>query len=710
MAITIGKDLFAGRPPWESRDGRLSIHSGQSIAFMKTLNPPELLVSILEDGYKLPIRMPIPDYYEPNNKSALENIDVLRAKVFKWEAAGYCHRVSSRPPVCSPMSVSEKMDLSSGELKKRPCLDASRHLNKFLKFDKVKLSDLSVSEKLLDYGDWQSCFDLENQYFHVSINPAFHKYLGFSIPDVTSGDPIYFCFSVLIYGISPATWLVTFLTKPLMQLVNTRGIRCSIMIDDGRTLGKSSAEALENHQFVLAIFQQGGWNVQWSKTSTEPVQALYHQGFVTDTRSMTYSIPDFKVQDIQKRIGELSTQSSLRELAQVVGKLSSVERAVGPVVRVMLRSSHQVIAQAVEEYGEEAWDFIIEINEAVFRDLNFLKTNLVDYNGQPIINSQTGFCLNSAVDNKLVRPLLDSEDFLGIWAGDASDCQAVGYDVLDPLNVHVEYFTYSQKEMSSGARELIVIESTLENCVKPNQSVSHGLIYWLTDSKCLVAWLERGSRINSISDRIVALYRKLHGMKLKLVPMWIPRSDYIIALADSVSKFKDTDDWGLSAKSFKILQELSATKFTVDTFANCTNKKCPKFYSKVPSPGSSGVNCFMFDWSNEYVYCCPPVKLVTDVVRHIIAVPCMGVLIVPNWKRDKFWPFVTWDGAHLRSLFTSFRRFKPTIMTGKWSGSYFKNNTRSEMLALYFDTTRDVMVDNQTSPERCLLEDCRKCQ
>ena len=157
MANAIENDLFAGRRPWESRDGRLSIHSGQSIAFMKTLNPPELLVSILEDGYKLPIRMPIPDYYEPNNKSALKNIDVLRAKVLKWEAAGYCHRVSSRPPVCSPMSVSEKMDLSSGELKKRPCLDASRHLNKFLKFDKVKLSDLSVSEKLLDYGDWQSC-------------------------------------------------------------------------------------------------------------------------------------------------------------------------------------------------------------------------------------------------------------------------------------------------------------------------------------------------------------------------------------------------------------------------------------------------------------------------------------------------------------------------------------------------------------------------
>ena len=309
-----------------------------------------------------------------------------------------------------------------------------------------------------------------------------------------------------------------------------------------------------------------------------------------------------------------------------------------------------------------------------------------------------------------MRPVLDSEEFSGIWSGDASDCQAVGYDVLEPLTVHVEYFTYSQTEMSSGARELIVIESTLENCVKPNQSASHGLIYWLTDSKCLVAWLERGSRIKSISDRIVALYRKLHVMKLKLVPIWIPRSDHIITLADAVSKFKDTDDWGLSDKSFKILQELSFTKFTLDAFANCTNKKCPKFYSKVPSPGSSGVNSFMYDWGNEYVYCCPPVKLVTDVIRHISAVPCMGVLVVPYWKTDKFWPLITLDGAHLSTPFTSYTRFKPTIKTGKWSESFFNKNKRPEMLALYFDTTRDLMPDSQISPERCLLDDCRRCQ
>ena len=59
-----------------------------------------------------------------------------------------------------------------------------------------------------------------------------------------------------------------------------------------------------------------------------------------------------------------------------------------------------------------------------------------------------------------------------------------------------------------------------------------------------------------------------------------------------MSKLKDTDDWGISDKSFKILEELSP-------FANCTNNKCAKLYSNVPSPGSSVVNCFMYNRSIE---------------------------------------------------------------------------------------------------------------
>ena len=136
-------------------------------------------MTILREGYKFPFTSTPTQYFEDNNLSAKRNMPFLRRKVEEWETAGYYHKVHSQPPVCSPLSVSTKLDLATGETKKRPCLDASRHLNKFMIDLPVKLADLSVSEKMIEPNDWQTALDMQNMYFHVSIAPDHQRYLGF---------------------------------------------------------------------------------------------------------------------------------------------------------------------------------------------------------------------------------------------------------------------------------------------------------------------------------------------------------------------------------------------------------------------------------------------------------------------------------------------------------------------------------------------------
>ena len=94
---------------------------------------------------------------------------------------------------------------------------------------------------------------------------------------------------------------------------------------------------------------------------------------------MTYSIPDFKLQDIQTKIQNLNSPLILRNFCQLVGKLSSVERAIGPFLCIFLRSSHQVIAKATED-DDEAWDKKIHIPNQVFQDLLFLGVHMSEYN------------------------------------------------------------------------------------------------------------------------------------------------------------------------------------------------------------------------------------------------------------------------------------------------------------------------------------------
>ena len=73
-----GKDIFEGRPPQISSDNRLSIHSNQCIKFMEEMGASLQVLSILKSGYKLPMPVSPPPYFEQNNKSAEKHMEFLR--------------------------------------------------------------------------------------------------------------------------------------------------------------------------------------------------------------------------------------------------------------------------------------------------------------------------------------------------------------------------------------------------------------------------------------------------------------------------------------------------------------------------------------------------------------------------------------------------------------------------------------------------------
>ena len=163
--------------------------------------------------------------------------------------------------------------------------------------------------------------------------------------------------------------------------------------------------------------------------------------------------------------------------------------------------------------------------------------------------------------------------------------------------------------------------------------------------------MTKGTKILFIQQKLIALYKLLHQLRIRIIPIWLPRNNALIKLADECSKFRDTDDWGLSRKSFRIVEKTFKLKFTCDAFANGTNKKVSKFYSKVAAPGTSGVNAFMQDWSQDVVFVCPPVSLIADVYQYIKTVHCSGVLVIPRWERNSYWPIITTDGVHLQPEF-----------------------------------------------------------
>ena len=83
---------------------------------------------------------------------------------------------------------------------------------------------------------------------------------------------------------------------------------------------------------------------------------------------------------------------------------------------------------------------------------------------------------------------------------------------------------------------------------------------------------------------------------------------------------------------------------TVDRFANNLNRKLKCFNSKFYYPGTSHVNAFTDDWSNELNWLCPPMSSIGSVICHLKVCKAKGALLVPVWPSAYFWPLIYPNG------------------------------------------------------------------
>lgn len=81
--------------------------------------------------------------------------------------------------------------------------------------------------------------------------------------------------------------------------------------------------------------------------------------------------------------------------------------------------------------------------------------------------------------------------------------------------------------------------------------------------------------------------------RISLKVCWIPRNENVIA--DFFSKIYDADIWGIDDRILKLFNRKWGP-FTCGVFANSSNFKVKKFYSKFVDGLSTSIDAFSFDW------------------------------------------------------------------------------------------------------------------
>ena len=141
-------------------------------------------------------------------------------------------------------------------------------------------------------------------------------------------------------------------------------LRCSLVYS------QYSLSQPERTSAVAAAFIQrkeldsSGLLVNEEKSHWVPMQVGEWLGFVINTISMTFQIPEKKVCKL-KRLLNSANSSSYRKLARIAGSIISVALAVGPISRLLTRQMYLAIE------SRSVWDHIFLFPPALLEELKF---------------------------------------------------------------------------------------------------------------------------------------------------------------------------------------------------------------------------------------------------------------------------------------------------------------------------------------------------
>jgi len=210
--------------------------------------------------------------------------------------------------------------------------------------------------------------------------------------------------------------------------------------------------------------------------------------------------------------------------------------------------------------------------------------------------------------------------------------------VIGKFTQEIELTTSEQNE-SSSFKELLAMSKFVE-FTPPTLRRQLTIFIWFTDSQSVCRFQKKGSYHFKIQKEVLKINALEKKHNLIFLPIWLPRENYHIQLADLGSKIhKSIHEWGISEESYdKVLQHFTVIP-TFDAFATQRNSKTTKYFSKIPQGNTFGIDFFTQNLKSSEVYwACPPVHLIQKVINYIKLFKTKILLHIPVRKKEDLLP------------------------------------------------------------------------
>jgi hypothetical protein len=158
-----------------------------------------------------------------------------------------------------------------------------------------------------------------------------------------------------------------------------------------------------------------------------------------------------------------------------------------------------------------------------------------------------------------------------------------------------------------------------------------------TDNTMALVYLVNGGGANPEMTAIMKdIYNLLGSIGVSLYKaVWIKGS--LNVEANTASWWVDMDNWTMRPEHLLRMHQVLGP-WMINQFTNHVNQQAPQFNSLFLVPGTKAQDAFSVSWAGEVNLLVPPFYLILQVLQHLVKSQAVGLLVVPRWEAQPWWP------------------------------------------------------------------------
>lgn len=478
-----------------------------------------------------------------------------------------------------------------------------KSFNRFVETSHFKMEDYRTATKLMSPNCYMASVDLKDAYFLINMHESSKKYLRFKFEQHT------YEFQCLPFGLSSAPYIFTKLLKPVVSYLRSKGFFIVNYLDDFLCLGSSYSDCLNCVTETVNLLTNLGFVINHQKSQLIPSQCQQFLGFELNSLNMTIGLPLEKRKKILNLLKDVAKRKNIiiREFAKLLGVLTSACPAIAygwMYTKLLEREKFLALRQSNDNY-----DGKMVIPDILNEDLIWWEKHIMTATNL-IRNGQYSLEIYSDASLSGWGVMCNGERANGFW------------DSIESQN-HINLL-----ELKAAFMGLQCFASDIHNSE----------ILLRIDNTVAISYINRmgGIQYSHLNEITRQIWKWCEERQLYIFASYIKSKDNVEADEESRRSNIDTE-WDLSFTAFTdIVDEYGEPE--IDLFASRLNTKCTKYISWKRDPSAFNVDAFTVDWGSYYFYSFPPFSLILKCLRKIINDRATGIMVVPYWVSQPWYP------------------------------------------------------------------------